>query len=303
MRWRRRRRDADRDGRAATARGLPAIRACRRADGRSRHPRAERSLAQDLERGFLLLTDLGPTTYLRALDADNANELFRDATTRCCAGSSRRARACCRPTTKRCCGANSNLFPEWYVGRHLGQDAVAGRARRPRPGLPRSSSRPTSRSPPVYVHRDYMPRNLMVSDAEPGRAGFPGRGVRSDHLRRRIAVSRCVRELAGRARPRLDHPLLGKGAACGLPVTTDFAEFHRDCEWMGLQRHLKVLGIFARIRHRDGKAGYVEDTPRFLAYVRPSRNAIANSRRSRACSTASSSARRRSATRSDARAR
>ena len=54
-----------------------------------------------------------------------------------------------------------------------------------------------------------------------------------------------------------------------MPVTADIALFHRDSEWMGLQRHLKVLGIFARIRHRDGKEGYVEDTPRFLAYVRP----------------------------------
>jgi aminoglycoside/choline kinase family phosphotransferase len=49
----------------------------------------------------------------------------------------------------------------------------------------------------------------------------------------------------------------------------DFSDFWRDVEWMGLQRHLKVLGIFARIRHRDGKSGYVEDTPRFIAYVRP----------------------------------
>jgi N-acetylmuramate 1-kinase len=54
-----------------------------------------------------------------------------------------------------------------------------------------------------------------------------------------------------------------------LPVPSDFSDFFRDVEWMGLQRHLKVLGIFARIRHRDGKSGYVEDTPRLIAYVRP----------------------------------
>ena len=54
-----------------------------------------------------------------------------------------------------------------------------------------------------------------------------------------------------------------------LPVPADFSVFFRDVEWMGLQRHLKVLGIFARICHRDGKSGYVEDTPRFIAYVRP----------------------------------
>jgi len=59
-----------------------------------------------------------------------------------------------------------------------------------------------------------------------------------------------------------------KAKRAGLPVSADFGTFYRDFEWMGLQRHLKVLGIFARIRHRDGKPGYVEDAPRFLGYVR-----------------------------------
>jgi aminoglycoside/choline kinase family phosphotransferase len=59
-----------------------------------------------------------------------------------------------------------------------------------------------------------------------------------------------------------------KARAAGLPVHADFAEFWRDVEWMGVQRHLKVLGIFARLHHRDGKAGYVDDTPRFVGYVR-----------------------------------
>jgi N-acetylmuramate 1-kinase len=54
----------------------------------------------------------------------------------------------------------------------------------------------------------------------------------------------------------------------GLPVTTDFALFWRDFEWMGVQRQLKVLGIFARLAHRDGKAGYLADMPRVMAYLR-----------------------------------
>ena len=58
-----------------------------------------------------------------------------------------------------------------------------------------------------------------------------------------------------------------KARRAGLPVGADFGDFYRDLEWMGLQRHLKVLGIFARICHRDGKPGYVEDAPRFIAYV------------------------------------
>ena len=59
-----------------------------------------------------------------------------------------------------------------------------------------------------------------------------------------------------------------KARRAGLPVCADFGDFYRDLEWMGLQRHLKVLGIFARIKHRDGQPGYVEDAPRFLGYVR-----------------------------------
>ncbi len=70
------------------------------------------------------------------------------------------------------------------------------------------------------------------------------------------------------ARARLDGALLGAGARAGLPVDADFGAFYRDFEWMGLQRHLKVLGIFARLSYRDGKAGYLEDTPRFVAYLR-----------------------------------
>jgi aminoglycoside/choline kinase family phosphotransferase len=59
-----------------------------------------------------------------------------------------------------------------------------------------------------------------------------------------------------------------KARAAGLPVRADFADFWRDVEWMALQRHLKVAGIFARLHYRDGKAGYLEDTPRFLGYIR-----------------------------------
>ena len=123
--------------------------------------------------------------------------------------------------------------------------------------------------PTVFVHRDYMPRNLMVSSPNPGVLDFQD----AVHGPITYDVASLFRDafVSWPDERVLDWTIRYWEAArrARLPVTTDFAEFHRDCEWMGLQRHLKVLGIFARIRHRDGKAGYVEDTPRFLAYVRP----------------------------------
>ncbi len=114
-----------------------------------------------------------------------------------------------------------------------------------------------------------MPRNLMVSTPNPGVLDFQDAvcgPITYDiaSLFRDAFVSWPEERV-------LDWTIRywEKARRAGLPVTADFAVFHRDCEWMGLQRHLKVLGIFSRIRHRDGKSGYVEDTPRFVAYVRP----------------------------------
>ena len=122
--------------------------------------------------------------------------------------------------------------------------------------------------PRVYVHRDFMPRNLMVCDPNPGILDF------QDAVHGPISYDvACLfrdafiswdeeRVLDGTIR------YWEKARAAGLPVRADFAEFWRSVEWIGLQRHLKVLGIFARLHHRDGKAGYVEDAPRFMGYVR-----------------------------------
>jgi hypothetical protein len=122
--------------------------------------------------------------------------------------------------------------------------------------------------PRVFVHRDYMPRNLMVCDPNPGVLDFQD-AVLGPITYDMVSLVRdafvswdeervldwCARywERAKKAR---------------LPVNADFAQFYREFEWMGLQRHLKVLGIFARLTYRDGKAKYVEDTPRFGRYAR-----------------------------------
>jgi len=229
---------------------------------------APKIVAQDIERGFLLLTDLGPTTYLRALDADNANDLFQDAVDTLLRWQLATRPGVLPPYDEALLRRELELFPEWYVGRHLGQQ-LSQDERVELDGIFRTIIDSNLAQPVVFVHRDYMPRNLMVSAPNPGVLDFQD------------AVSGPITyDIASLFRDAFvswpDERVLDwtiryweKARRAGLPVTTDFAEFHRDCEWMGLQRHLKVLGIFARIRHRDGKAGYVEDTPRFLAYVRP----------------------------------
>jgi aminoglycoside/choline kinase family phosphotransferase len=229
---------------------------------------APRVLAQDIARGFLLLTDLGPTTYLHALDADNANDLFRDAIDTLLRWQLASRPDVLPPYDAALLRRELELFPEWYVGRHLGQ-ALTPDERATLAQIFDLVIASNLAQPPVFVHRDYMPRNLMVSTPNPGVLDF------QDAVYGPITydIASLFRDafVSWPEERVLDWTIRywEKARRAGLPVTADIALFHRDCEWMGLQRHLKVLGIFARIRHRDGKAGYVEDTPRFLAYIRP----------------------------------
>jgi N-acetylmuramate 1-kinase len=229
---------------------------------------APRVLAQDLLRGFLLLTDLGPTTYLRALDADNANDLFRDAIDTLLRWQLASRPDVLPPYDEALLRRELELFPEWYVGRHLGH-ALARDERAALDDVFRIIVASNLAQPKVFVHRDYMPRNLMVSTPNPGVLDFQD----AVHGPITYDIASLFRDafVSWPDERVLDWTIRywEKARRAGLPVAADFAEFRRDCEWMGLQRHLKVLGIFARIQHRDGKAGYVEDTPRFLAYVRP----------------------------------
>jgi hypothetical protein len=122
--------------------------------------------------------------------------------------------------------------------------------------------------PKVYVHRDYMPRNLMVSEPNPGVLDFQD-AVFGPITYDVVSLFRDA-FISWEEGQVLDWTIRywEKAKRAGLPVAAEFATFYRDFEWMGLQRHLKVLGIFARIHYRDGKPGYLDDTPRFLAYAR-----------------------------------
>jgi aminoglycoside/choline kinase family phosphotransferase len=122
--------------------------------------------------------------------------------------------------------------------------------------------------PQVFVHRDFMPRNLMLSDPNPGVLDFQD-AVTGPITYDMVSLVRDA-FVSWPEAPLLDWTVRywEKAKRAGLPVDPDFGEFWRAFEWMGLQRHLKVLGIFARINYRDGKPKYLADTPRFVAYAR-----------------------------------
>ena len=228
---------------------------------------APRVVAQDLERGFLLLTDLGDITYLSALNPGNADRLFGDAIEALLKWQLASRAGVLPSYDAALLGRECGLFPEWYVARHLAVTLSSAQQQ----ALAEMQALVIARAlaqPAVYVHRDYMPRNLMVTDPNPGVIDFQDAvcGPISYDL---VSLFRDAfvsweeeRVLDWTAR------YWEKAKQARLPVSPDFSEFYRDFEWMGLQRHLKVLGIFARIHYRDGKPGYLEDTPRFLRYAR-----------------------------------
>jgi len=230
---------------------------------------APRVLAQDLERGLLLLTDLGDTTYLAALERDRSRSgaLFADAIAALVRWQLSSREGVLPPYDEALLRRELNLFPEWYVGRHLGVELDA-RRRSTLESVFAAIVASNLAQPRVFVHRDYMPRNLMVAEPNPGILDFQD----AVHGPITYDVASLYRDafISWDEREVLDGSIRywEQARSAGLPVDPDFGAFYRDVEWMGLQRHLKVLGIFARLNYRDGKKGYLEDTPRFLGYVR-----------------------------------
>jgi len=224
-------------------------------------------LAQDLDRGLLLLTDLGSTTYLDALDESNADSLFGDALDALVKWQLASRPDALPPYDETLLRRELGLFPDWYVARHLGTPLTA-QQQETLEGVQRLLLQNILAQPKVFVHRDYMPRNLMVCADNPGVLDFQDAVVGPISY----DVASLFRDafISWEEERVLDWAVRywEKARRAGLPVDTDFGAFYRDLEWMGLQRHLKVLGIFARINYRDGKPKYLADTPRFVNYVR-----------------------------------
>jgi len=226
-------------------------------------------LAADVERGFLLLSDLGNTLYLDALreaSTEQADALMRDAIRALVQWQLHVPAQALPPFTAALLERDLALFPEWCVQREFGivwTDAEQQTWRRVCDALVASAQA----QPVVAVHRDWMPRNLMLADPNPAILDF------QDAVAGPIAydIASLLRDafISWDEEREIDWAVRYWEAArrATLPVADDFGEFWRQLEWIGLQRHLKVLGIFCRLKHRDGKPKYSEDLPRFFAYA------------------------------------
>jgi aminoglycoside/choline kinase family phosphotransferase len=243
----------------------PFVHVARLLEGAGVH--APRIHAQDLQAGFLLLADLGTRTYLQELNEDNADALFADATDALVRWQLATRPGELPPYDEALLRREMNLFPEWYVARHRGI-GLKDEQKSALEQIFRLLIANALDQPAAYVHRDYMPRNLMVCEPNPGVLDFQD-AVLGPITYDVVSLFRDA-FLSWEEERVLDWSVRywEKAKRAGLPVERDFGEFWRAFEWMGLQRHLKVLGIFARINYRDGKPKYLADTPRFIAYAR-----------------------------------
>ncbi|MFC4862291.1 aminoglycoside phosphotransferase family protein [Pseudomonas sp. MAHUQ-62] len=226
-----------------------------------------RILAADVEQGFLILDDLGRQTYLEVIDADNADQLFEDALQALLTFQKRSLDVPMPSYDDALLRRELQLFPEWYLQRHLGIE-LAGERLAAWQRISDLLIGSALAQPQVLVHRDYMPRNLMLSTPNPGVLDFQDAvygPVTYDVtcLFKDAFLSWPEERVAGWLERYWN---LARDA--GIPVQSDFAEFRRASDLMGVQRHLKVIGIFARICHRDGKPKYLGDVPRFFAYIK-----------------------------------
>lgn len=226
-------------------------------------------IARDAAQGFLLLSDLGDTTYLHALnrEPETASSLYAAATDALVQMQLIRQLDSLPAYDEKLLRFELGLFPDWYVARHL-QAALTDDQQAVLEQTFDRIVRNNLAQPRVFVHRDYHSRNLMVTTPNPGVLDF------QDAVAGPITYD--LVSLLKDAYIQWDEERIldwairywERARKTGLPVAGDFGEFYRDFEWMGVQRHIKVLGIFARLCYRDGKAAYLNDMPRVMHYLR-----------------------------------
>lgn len=224
-------------------------------------------LAQDRARGFLLLTDLGDQPWHRVLSEQNAGAMIGDATAALSIMQCDADTAGLPEYDAALLLRELGLFPDWFLARHWAIEPTESELD-DWEVVCMTLIRWALDQPRVFVHRDFMPRNLMLSEPNPGILDF------QDAVLGPISYDPvCLFRDAFLSWPpaRVDgwlEDFRKRALDDGLPVPTDPELWRRNCDLMGVQRHLKVLGIFARIRYRDGKPQYLEDAPRFFAYLK-----------------------------------
>ena len=225
-------------------------------------------VARDVERGFLLLSDLGTTTYLARLDADNAPFMYSDAVDALIKFQLTSQAGVLPEFDRAFVLREMNLFPEWYIQRHLGV-TLTDTQQAQLDKVFETITATVLAQHQVFMHRDFHSRNLMFLDqGNPGVLDFQdavygpitydlGSLLRDAYIQwdEEIVLDWVVRYWQS-------------AKQVGLPVNPDIDAFYRDFEFMALQRHLKILGIFCRLNYRDGKPIYMGDLPTVMDYVR-----------------------------------
>ena len=227
--------------------------------------RVPQVLARDVEHGFLLLEDLGGPTLARFINDDNADAWFDASFTQLIRLQSIPVPAGMGVFGEALLQRDAGLFEEWFVQRHLGLTLDCGESEQLQLVQRRLMDNALNQ-PQVLTHRDFMPRNLMPVEGGPAVLDF------QDLVSGPIAydpASLFKDAFLSWPLEKVDAWLAryhAQALAAGLPVRP-WPQFLRDADWMGVQRHLKILGIFVRLRDRDGKGHYFEDAPRFIRYL------------------------------------
>ncbi|MBV6810784.1 aminoglycoside phosphotransferase family protein [Xanthomonas euvesicatoria] len=227
--------------------------------------RVPQVLAQDLETGFLLLEDLGVPTLAQVLTDANADDLLDGAIAQLLLLQRIPPPADSGVFGEALLQRDAGLFEEWFLGRHLGVQLDCAHAEQLQLVQRRLMDNALAQ-PRVFTHRDFMPRNLMPVPDGPAVLDFQDcviGPIAYDPIS--LFKDTSVSWPIARVDSWLQH-YHARAAAAGLPVPP-LAQFLRDADWMGVQRHLKNLGIFSRLSHRDGKHWYLDNVPRFMAYL------------------------------------
>jgi len=228
--------------------------------------------ARDAERGFLLLSDLGTTTYLARLSIDNAAFMYSDAVDALLKFQMASQPDVLPEFDRAFVMRELGIFPEWYLGKHLGVTLDAKQQAQLDAVFEAIAANVLAQQQ-VFMHRDFHSRNLMFLDQNnPGVLDF------QDAVYGPVTYD--LASLLRDAYIQWDEDMVldwvvrywQSAKSVGLPVNPDIDAFYRDFEYMALQRHLKILGIFCRLNYRDNKAHYMGDLPTVLDYVRKTAN-------------------------------
>jgi N-acetylmuramate 1-kinase len=222
---------------------------------------------KNLSAGFLLLSDLGSTTLLQQINPENAHQLYKNVSTTLIQIQKNTQTHDLPLYDAVLLQRELSLFPEWYLQKHL-QYQMTEKEAVDLKHIFNLIIQNNLLQPQVFVHRDFHSRNLMIpSENTIGVLDFQD-AVIGPITYDLVSVLRDA-YIEWDEEQQMDWVIryweLAKKE--GLPVHEDFGVFYQDFEWMGIQRHLKVLGIFARLYHRDGKNGYLKDLPLVLKYT------------------------------------